>query len=152
MLRLTPEEEATFRDLNPHVRFQMPSELPAQQFYTWIKELLQNFLDQEGPTSLRARLNLNEDAGMEGSLSSVRTGNLFIDYCKLFWHDGESLHCWKGLLFYNHSNMGPVVTRDIYIIADKFEEFLRSQEIPYERFAMVRKSHGESLQSKYPDA
>ena len=123
----------------PSVRFQIPSELHGLEYVGWLDAIFIKFIISlsDHPMNRRAAESfyfggVNQESGIGG----VYIGNEYFRSCKLFAHDGEEraiMEDWKGIWMRNHLDETYTVP-SLYLLAEKFEEFLRNNCIPYQRF------------------
>jgi hypothetical protein len=131
----------------PLVRFQIPSELRTAWYVSWLNGIFADFirfLSSSRVNESNARRFYFSAVGEEGGIGTIYIGETYFDHCKLFVYDGESRHVaddWKGVIMANHSVQRSKVA-PLYTLAEKLEEFLRTRNIPYQRFG--RKLHEET--------
>jgi hypothetical protein len=136
---------------SPSARFQIPSELWGDEYIYWLTGVFANFI-RSLSSNRRNRFVADRfyfsPSGEEGSVGAIYIGDeLFCD-CKLFAYDGQGRHIaddWKGVWMCNHSDMLGKV-EPLYKLATKFEDYLRSQQIPYRRFGKKLGVHAECEQ------
>lgn len=81
------ERRAFLEQWLPHVRFQIPSELPGLEYYRYLYDLLVDFFtqaDRQNEKKMEYWHGLHHESGTEGGMGIVYIEGEFIDHCKLY--------------------------------------------------------------------
>lgn len=124
----------------PNVRFQIPSENRSRDYVWQIVTLWADFIrslsTHKSNIFCSDRGDFVREVGQEGGTGGFYIGEEYFDHCKMYIFDGETGRVagnWKGILLRNHEDQRSKV-EPLYLLSEKFEEFLRSRFIPYQRF------------------
>lgn len=139
----------------PTVYFKIPGIGLKLYFYRrFLSNLLSSFILTCDPRNeyeskmmkMRGCGRVNEESG----IGCIYIDGHFISHCKMYVCDGQkesrvhnpemNYKPWRGLIFRDHADPNPYYnTGKVWLIADKFEEFLKENNVRYSRINVEKK-------------
>ena len=125
------------KEFDSKVYFNIPKIeiVDADEYRHWFLQFEEKWMTEfNGNKNYWPRSTFNEESGIAGSFSGVE-----IHYCKFYRFDGtlpsyfsKSFRHERGVLIRDHfENKYDVVK--VHFVADNFEDFLKQEQLPYQR-------------------